>query len=197
MHRGIFRRYWTDRLVDSVGVFLKPGASPETVAAEIRRRFGASHRLFLFSNQAFKAEIYQLIDQSFVITYALEVIAIVVGIMAIATALYTSVLERRREISVLRALGAFRHQIRKIIILESGLLGLLGVSVGTLCGGCLSLILIYVINRQSFGWTLRWAFPTGTIAANLALIFLATLAAGLWPARQAAKLQLTETLRME
>ena len=197
MHRGIFRRYWADRLVDSVGVFLKPGASPETVAAEIRRRFGASHRLFLFSNQAFKAEIYHLIDQSFVITYALEVIAMVVGIMAIATALYTSVLERRREISVLRALGAFRHQIRKIIMLESGLLGLLGLSVGTLCGGCLSLILIYVINRQSFGWTLRWAFPTGTVAANLALIFLATLAAGLWPARHAAKLQLTDTLRME
>jgi putative ABC transport system permease protein len=197
MHRGIFRNYWSDRLVESVGVFLKPGASPETVAAEIRRRFGASHRLFLFSNQAFKAGIYQLIDQSFVITYALEVIAIAVGIMGIATALYTSVLERQREISVLRALGAFRHQIRKIIMLESGLLGCLGMSVGTLCGGCLSLILIYVINRQSFGWTLRWAFPTWTIAVNLALIFLATLAAGVWPARQAAKLHITETLRME
>ncbi|MBI3328066.1 MAG: FtsX-like permease family protein [Nitrospinae bacterium] len=197
MHWGIFRRYWTERVVDSVGVFLKPGANLAAVAAEIRRRYGGTHRLFLFSNQAFKQEIYQLVDQSFVITYALEVIAITVGIMGIATALYTSVLERQREISVLRALGAFRGQVRKIIMLESGLLGLLGVGVGTLCGGCLSLILIYVINRQSFGWTLRFAFPTGTILVNLSLILLFALAAGVWPAQQAAKVRLTETLRME
>jgi len=137
------------------------------------------------------------VDQSFVITYALELIAIAVGIMGIATALYTSVLERQREISVLRALGAFRRQVRQIIMLESGLLGLLGVSLGTVCGGCLSLILIYVINRQSFGWTLRFAFPTWTILVNLGLILLAALAAGIWPAQQAAKGRLTETLRME
>lgn len=197
MHWGTFRKYWTERVVDSVGVFLKPGAQLEAVAAEIKQRFGSAHRLFLFSNQAFKEEIYQLIDQSFVITYALEVIAIAVGIMGIATALYTSVLERQRETSVLRALGAFRHQIRKIIMVESGLLGLLGVGVGTLCGACLSLILVYIINRQSFGWTLRLAFPTWTVAANLVLIFVTALAAGVWPARQAAKVRLTETLRME
>jgi putative ABC transport system permease protein len=117
--------------------------------------------------------------------------------MGIATALYTSVLERQRETSVLRALGAFRHQIRKIIMLESGLLGLLGVGVGTLCGACLSIILVYIINRQSFGWTLQLTFPTWTVVANLGLIFCTALAAGIWPARQAAKVRLTETLRME
>jgi putative ABC transport system permease protein len=197
MHWGTFRKYWTERVVDTIAVFLLPSASPATVAAEIKRRFGSAHRLFLFSNQAFKEEIYELIDQSFVITYALEIIAIAVGIMGIATALYTSVLERQRETSVLRALGAFRHQIRKIILLESGLLGLLGVGVGTVCGACLSLILVYIINRQSFGWTLRLAFPTWTVVVNLFLIFLTSLAAGIWPARQAAKVRLTETLRME
>ncbi|MBI3329320.1 MAG: FtsX-like permease family protein [Nitrospinae bacterium] len=197
MHWGIFRRYWTERVVDSVGLFLTPGANPEAVVAEIRRRHGRTHRLFVFSNHAFKQEIYHLVDQSFVITYALEVIAIAVGIMGIATALYTSVLERQREISVLRALGAFRGQVRKIIMLESSLLGLLGVSVGTLCGGCLSLILIYVINRQSFGWTLRFAFPTWTILVNLGLIWLSALVAGVWPAQQAAKVRVIEALRME
>jgi putative ABC transport system permease protein len=197
MHWGTFGKYWTERVVDTIGVFLRPGASLEAVAAEIKQRFGHSHRLFLFSNQDFKAEIYQLIDQSFVITYALEIIAIIVGIMGIATALYTAVLERRRETSVLRALGALRRQIQKIILLESGLLGLLGVVVGTLCGACLSVILVYIINRQSFGWTLRLTFPAWTLAANLGLIFLAALAAGIWPAHQAAKVRLTETLRME
>ncbi|MGH8056245.1 MAG: ABC transporter permease, partial [Candidatus Entotheonellia bacterium] len=169
----------------------------ETVAQEIQRRFGGTHRLFLFSNRAFKEEIYQLIDQSFVITYALEIIAMAVGIMGIVTALYTSVLERQRELSVLRALGAQRRQVRKIVLLESGLLGLLGVSVGTVCGGCLSLILIYVINRQSFGWTLRMAFPTGTMVLNLSLVLVAALGAGLWPAHLASKVRLAETLRME
>jgi putative ABC transport system permease protein len=197
MHWGTFRRYWNERVVDTIGVFLRPGVSLEAVVAEIKQRFGRSHRLFLFSNQAFKEQIYQLIDQSFVITYALEIIAIAVGIMGIATALYTSVLERQRETSVLRALGAFRHQIQKIILLESGLLGLLGVGVGILCGACLSVILVYIINRQSFGWTLRLTFPTWTVVVNLGLIFMTALAAGIWPARQAARVRLTETLRME
>jgi putative ABC transport system permease protein len=197
MHWGTFRKYWTEQAVDTVGVYLRPGANLEAVAAEIKRRYGRSHRLFLFSNQDFKEEIYQLIDQSFVITYALEIIAIAVGIMGIATALYTSVLERQRETSVLRALGAFRHQIQKIIMLESGLLGMLGVGVGTLCGACLSVILVYIINRQSFGWTLRLTFPTWTVVVNLGLIFLTALAAGVLPAHQAAKVRLTETLRME
>jgi putative ABC transport system permease protein len=197
MHRGIFRRYWTESVVDTIGVFLTPGSDAEAVAMEIRRRFGVDYRLFLFSNQVFKEEIYGLIDQSFAITYALEAIAVAVGIMGVSTALYTSVLERQRDISVLRALGAFRQQIRKIILLESGFLGLLGVGVGILCGVSLSLILIYVINRQSFGWTLRFAFPAGAVAADLALIFLAAVAAGIWPAYQAARGRLAETLRME
>jgi putative ABC transport system permease protein len=197
MHWGTFRKYWTAHVVDTIGVYVQPGVSLEAVGEAIKQRFGRSHRMFLFSNQAFKEEISQLIDQSFVITYALEIIAIAVGIMGIATALYTSVLERQRETSVLRALGAFRHQIRQIIMLESGLLGLLGVGVGTLCGACLSVILVYIINRQSFGWTLRLTFPTWTVAMSLGLIFMMALAAGIWPAHQAAKMRLTETLRME
>ena len=197
MHWGTFRKYWTEQVVDTIGVYVQPGASLEAVAGEIKQRFGRTHRLFIFSNQSFKKEIYQLIDQSFVITYALEIIAIAVGIMGIATALYTSVLERQRETSVLRALGAFRQQIRKIIILESGLLGLLGVGVGTICGACLSVILVYIINRQSFGWTLQLSFPTWTVVVDLGLIFLTALAAGIWPAHQASRVRLTETLRME
>jgi putative ABC transport system permease protein len=197
MHWGTFRKYWTEQVVDSIGVFVQPGADLEAVATKIKQRFGQSHRLFLFSNQTFKQEIYQLIDQSFVITSALEIIAIAVGLMGITTALYTSVLERRRETSVLRALGAFRQQIRQIIMLESGLLGLLGVGVGSLCGGCLSLILVYIINRQAFGWTLRLTFPAWTVVVDLSLIFLTALAAGIWPAYQAGRVRLTETLRME
>jgi putative ABC transport system permease protein len=197
MHWGAFRQYWSEHVVDTIGVYVKPGVSREAVAAEIKQRFGRSLRLFIFSNQAFKEEIYRLIDQSFAITYALEIIAIAVGIMGIVTALYTSVLERQRETSVLRALGAFRGQIRKIIMLESGLLGLLGVGVGILCGACLSIILVYIINRQSFGWTLRLTFPAWTMIVDLGLIFLAALAAGIWPAHQAARVRLTETLRME
>jgi putative ABC transport system permease protein len=197
MHWGTFRKYWTEHVVDTIGVFVKPGVSLDAVAAEIKQHFGRSHRLFIFSNQTFKEEIYRLIDQSFVITYALEIIAIAVGIMGIVTALYTSVLERQRETSVLRALGAFRQQIRQIIMLESGLLGLLGVGVGTLCGACLSVILVYIINRQSFGWTLRLTFPAWTMIVDLGIIFLTALAAGIWPAHQAARVRLTETLRME
>jgi putative ABC transport system permease protein len=71
------------------------------------------------------------------------------------------------------------------------------VGVGTLCGACLSVILVYIINRQSFGWTLRLTFPPWSVGIDLGLIFLTALVAGLWPAHQAARVRLTETLRME
>jgi putative ABC transport system permease protein len=196
MHWGTFRKYWTEQVVDTIGVYVQPGASLEAVAAEIKQRFGHSHRLFLFSNQDFKAEIYQLIDQSFVITYALEIIALIVGIMGITTALYTAVLERRRETSVLRALGALRRQIQKIILLESGLLGLLGVVVGTLCGACLSVILVYIINRQSFGWTLRLTFLPGRWSSTRSHLPDGT-GGGHLAGPSGLEVRLTETLRME
>jgi putative ABC transport system permease protein len=107
------------------------------------------------------------------------------------------VIDRRREVAVLRFLGASGGQIRKLILTESGLLGLLSIGVGTALGTTLSLVLIYVINKQSFGWTIQFHWPTALLPAALAGVYAASVLAGLYPARMAAGLNPIEAVHEE
>src|SRR4029453_15621761 len=107
------------------------------------------------------------------------------------------VLDRRREFGVLRFLGAAPAQIRRMVLIEAAFLGLLADLLGLALGFALSLLLIYVVNKQSFGWTIQFHAPVSLLAGALSLIWLATLAAGLYPARVASRLDPIETFHLE
>ena len=139
----------------------------------------------------------RVFDRTFAITYALEAVAIVVAIMGMAGALMALVIDRRREIAVLRFLGAGATQVRRLILVESGLLGLMSNVLGLALGTLLSLILIYVINKQSFGWTIQFHWPVTLLMSALSLIYLAAVLAGLYPARVAARLNPIEVVHEE
>ena len=117
--------------------------------------------------------------------------------IGIAGALLALVVDRRREFGLLRFLGAATSQIRKLILVEAGLIGLLANLVGFFLGLELSFILIYVINKQSFGWTIQFHWPTTVLAGSLAGVFLATIMAGLYPARIAIRLDPIEAVHEE
>ncbi len=124
-------------------------------------------------------------DRTFRITYALEAVAVIVAVMGIAGALLAMIIDRRREFALLRFLGAARPQVRKIILCEAGLLGLLANGIGLALGTVLSLILIFVINKQSFGWTIQFHWPVAMLLVVLTGVYAATVLAGLYPAQTA------------
>ncbi|MBI2821713.1 MAG: ABC transporter permease [Acidobacteria bacterium] len=196
MDRTTFVDRFRDASVTNVAVYLQPGADPERVRSEIARRLPGV-RLRIFSNGQLRRQVLRVFDQTFAITYALEVIALVVAVLGVANTLAALILERRPEIAVLRFIGAGRRQIRKIVVLESGLVGFLGNALGLLLGLLLSLLLIYVINKQSFGWTIQFAVPGGFLLGSLALVFLATLVAGLYPALLAVRMDPIQCVRAE
>ena len=107
------------------------------------------------------------------------------------------VMDRRRELGLLRFLGASNSQVRRLILCEAGILGLLGNLLGLGLGSLLSLILIYVINVQSFGWTIRFYWPVPLLTFALTGVWLATTLAGLWPARAAVRLRAIEVIHEE
>jgi putative ABC transport system permease protein len=107
------------------------------------------------------------------------------------------VLDRRREIGLLRYLGGAPAQIRRMILLEAGFLGLVANLLGLALGFVLSLLLIYVINKQSFGWTIQFHPPFALLTAALALVWLTTVLAALYPARIAARLNPIEVIHEE
>ena len=106
-------------------------------------------------------------------------------------------MDRRREFGVLRFLGCTRAQIRKLILVEAGLIGILANVLGLVLGYVLSLVLVYVINKKSFGWTIQFHPPLVLLAGALLLVWIVTIAAGIYPARFAAKLQPVEAVHEE
>src|SRR5258707_4836133 len=166
------------------------------VRAEIEKAT-AGHRVLMFSNRDLRAEAIRIFDRTFEITYALEAIAVLVAVMGIAGALLALVIDRRRELGLLRFLGAGTGQVRKLILLEAGLLGLLANVAGLALGFAFSLILIYVITKQSFGWTIRFHWPVAVLLGALTVVYAATVLASLYPARVAVRLNPVEVVHEE
>ena len=185
--------YLNDPAASNLAVYVKPGANFETVRGEIGR--AAVHRdVLTFSNGELRREAIRIFDQTFAITYALEAISVMVAVMGIAGALMSIVFDRRREFGLLNYLGAATGQIRRLILVEAGLIGLLSNIAGLVLGVALSLILIFVINKQSFGWTIRFHWPVSVLLGALSVVYAATVLAGLYPARFAQRLNPIEVV---
>jgi putative ABC transport system permease protein len=196
MDRKTMLRYLPDPAPSNLAIYVSPDAKLEIVRAELERAT-AGHRVLLFSNRDIRTEAIRIFDRTFAITYALEAVAVVVAVMGIAGALLALVIDRRRELGLLHFLGAAKGQLRKLILVESGLLGLLANLAGLVLGFALSLVLIYVINKQSFGWTIRFHWPVEILVVALTVVYVATVLAGLYPARVAVRLNPLEVIHEE
>ena len=196
MNRRDWLRSGGDRGANSLAVYLAPGSDAAQVRAEIARRT-SGRVLLVTSNRELKARVLRIFDRTFAITWVLEAIAICVAVLGIANALLALVLERRRELGILRYLGASRRQVRHLVLFESGLLGLLASAAGLGLGLALSLVLIYVINRQSFGWTIQFSLPVAFLSVATLAVFLVTCLSALYPARQAARIDPVEAVLIE
>ncbi len=197
MDRGLFQRLWRDPWLNSIVIYLQPGADPRAVRHQILQRLPARDDLVVISNQGLKARVLEIFDQTFAITYALEVVALVVAALGILNTLIASVLERTREIGILRSVGITRGGVLRTILCEAAFMGTLANVLGAAAGLLLSLILIYVINKQSFGWTIQFTFPARLLVEYGILTLVASLAAGCLPAWHASRLPIAEAVRYE
>lgn len=195
--RTTFLKYYGDPNVNSFVVYLQDPSHIPEVRAEILKRIGKDHRILVRSNAELKKEVLTIFDKTFAITYSLEIIGAVVAMLGLFNTLIALIIERKREIGILRFLGAFREQVKKMILVEAGLLGLIGSALGLVAGIVVSYLLIFVINKQSFGWTIQVFFPWGFLIGATGLFWLIAWLAGLYPARIAAKLDPQKAVRVE
>ncbi|HVF11055.1 MAG TPA: FtsX-like permease family protein, partial [Abditibacteriaceae bacterium] len=197
MPQSLYRRYWKDPGTDGMALYLQPGVEAASVKQALDRHFGGKYALSVSLNSELRAEVFKTFDQTFAVTYALQLIALIVAVVGIFDTLTALLLERGREIATLRAMGAARSQISKITFIEFGLIGCFGWVVGVAAGLCLAWELIYVINRQFFGWSIQWSLPPGVLWQSLALALIAAVGAGVLPAWAAARRNIAEALQME
>lgn len=194
--RNTLLRYLPDPSPSSLAVYAEAEVSLATLRRELEAVV-AGRNLVIFSNRSLREEALRVFDRTFAITWALEAVAILVAVLGVAGALLALVIDRRREIAVLRFLGAAGSQLRRLIVAEAGMLGLLANAAGLGLGYVLSLLLIYVINVQSFGWTIQFHWPVTLLLSALSLIYFATIAAALYPARVARRLNPIEVVHEE
>ena len=201
MDRTLYQSLWQDDRATVYPVYVSPGANIEQVRQRIVEQLGRaeSGRIppLVISNIELRKEILEIFDRTFLLTYVLEAIAVVIAMLGIVNTLVTSVLERRREFATLRAIGGSEEQVQQLVLWEAAYLGFVGIVLGLAGGVALSLLLIKVINRQSFGWTIQMIVPVGSLIQAVGLAVVATLVAGYFPARWASRQSVVEGLREE
>ncbi len=197
MDRALYVRSFGDDAINTIVVYLKPGVDQNRARIALEKQFGPKYGAFVVTNAEIRGEVMRIFDQTFTITYALLGVAIVVAVLGIVNTLSALILERTRELALLRAGGFSARELRTMIVLESSLLGLASTVAGLVMGYALSWILINVINKQSFGWTIDFHTPAALIAASLAVTFLSSALAGLVPARLAARIDIAAALKSE
>ena len=185
--RSTLLRYLPDQPVTNIALYLAPGADAEKVQREMQLRT-AGMGVTIAANAELRRLSMQVFDRTFSITWALEAVAIVVAMLGAANSLLALVLDRRRELGLLRYLGASRGQIRGMILAEAAFLGLFATLLGLALGFVLSLLLVFVVNKQSFGWTIQFYPPWVLLGAALLLVWCVTVLAGLYPARVGSRL---------
>ena len=194
--RSTLLHYLPHQPPTNIAVYVKPGANAARVRRELESRL-SRFPVMIAPNEVLRRGAVEVFDRTFAVTYALEAVAILVAMLGAANSLLALVLDRRREIGLIRYLGADRKQVRSMILTEAGLLGLLAGLLGLVLGTALSLVLIYVVNKQSFGWTIQFHPPVPLLAGAMLLVWVFTVLAGVYPARFAARLEPAEVVHEE
>jgi putative ABC transport system permease protein len=177
LDRDLYTRITGDRLASDVAIAVAPGASLTAVATQLRERFGGSG-IEITSNAELRAASLATFDRAFAITYALEAAAILIGLFGVSVSFSAQVLARRRTMGMLRHIGMTRGQIGGMLAVEGAVIAAIGAVAGLGLGLCESLILVHVVNRQSFHWSMDLSIPAPVLALlTLVLIGAATITA--------------------
>jgi putative ABC transport system permease protein len=177
IERSTYAALSGDRRANDAALWLRPGAEAAALAAALRALPGGELLEIAGAGEIRRVSL-AIFDRSFAVTYALEAVAVLVGLFGLSSSVAAIVLARRREFGMLRHLGMTRRQVGAMLAAEGALLAALGVAVGLALGGAISLVLIHVVNRQSFHWSMDLHPPYLLLGGlSLLLVLLSSLTA--------------------
>jgi len=197
MDRINFDRAWSDQRVHSLALRLHDPALAAKLADGFRDRFGKMGEYSIYTNADLRRRVMDIFDQTFAVTSVLRGIAVVVAVAGVVLSLTTLIIEREREIGVLRSQGASPGQIRSLVFTEAGLVGFFASIIGIACGAAMAMVLTWVINKAFFGWTIELRYPLDVLFGTPLWIIPAAIAAAWLPALRASRIPPAQALRFE
>lgn len=197
MSLPLYQEIWEDPTITAIALRLEPGVDVDEAVRQIQVDQGGGQELVIRANSTLRTEVLEVFDRTFAITFALQLLATIVAFIGVLSALLSLELERQWEFGLLRAVGLTVRQLWALILLETGLLGAVAGVLSMPTGYVLALILVYIINRRSFGWTLQMRIdPEPFIIAGVVALSAALLAA-VYPALRIGRMQASDALRSE
>ena len=197
MDRGLYKRMWKDDGVDFLDITLKPGQNAIQVKHEIERMTAGNEHALVYTNVEFGKWIGSLVDKFFLLNYMQLVVAVIVAVVGIANTLIISVAERRREFGILRAIGGYRRQIRKMVLLEAFSISVVGVIVGAIAALFNIQFLSRTVSTVLTGYDVPFYFPWILILETFPAVVFVALVAGWMPARHAMQAPVIEAIGYE
>jgi len=197
MALDVYRQFWQDDQVSAAAVILNPSVDPESTAREMKSSLAGTQSLLVRSNRALRAETLAIFDRTFTITGALQLMTVFVAFVGVLSAMMSLQLDKQRQLGILKAIGLTARQLWGLVALETGLMGVVAGVFAMPTGFILALILIYIINRRSFGWTLQLQLAVDPFIQALAVAIIAALLAGIYPTWRIIQRNTAEAIRFD
>jgi putative ABC transport system permease protein len=195
--RAVYQQWWHDNTINVARVYAKPGENVNDVRQRLVNVLSGGTRLLILTNQEVRDWALDLVNQWFQMTYIQIAVAIVVAVLGIVNTLTVSIMDRRRELAIMRAVGGLRHQIRTTVWLEALTIGMIGLVLGV-CLGALNLYYtLGMVRRDLGGLDLDYIFPWSFVVFIVPAILIAAFIAALGPAESAVRGTLVEALEYE
>ena len=196
MARAVYDQYFADPFISSLGIFTAPDADIAAVIDGLREAL-VDYDLLIQDNAGLRRGALEVFDRTFAITIALRALTTLVAFIGILSALMALQLEHTREYGTMRATGMTGGQLTRFTLIQTGLMGVVAGILALPIGTVLSLVLIFVVNERSFGWTMQFSLLPGEYLEAFLVALLAAILAGVYPALRLARLQPAEALRSE
>jgi len=187
LSRVTYDRYWNDRGVSALAFRVLSGASVAALTEALRRAIGPGQDVLVRSNRALREASLEVFDRTFAITVVLRLLAMLVAGVGTLSALMALQLERVREVGILRAQGLTPARVWALATAQTGLIGLVAGVLAIPAGLALAAVLVFVINRRAFGWSLTLHVDPGVLVQALLLALVAASLAGVLPALKMAR----------
>jgi putative ABC transport system permease protein len=197
LDRSVYTRWWNDDRVNIFRVYVRRGASAAAVRQSILDRMGGTRRLFVLTNEDVKKYINDLTDQWLSLAYSQIAVAVLVAILGIMNSLTVSIMDRRRELGVLQAVGGLRRQLRHTIWMEAVSVGVVGLLLGLALGALNLHYVLQIANRDISGTGLDYRYPVGIALMLVPVILASAFVAAIWPAESAVRGSLVQALEYE
>ncbi len=197
LERTVYERYWRDEAIDIINVNLLPGVERNAFKGLLQKAIRGEQRAFIYTQEEWRAWVIKLLDQFFAMMYMQMLVAVFTAAVGIVNALIISTAERKRELGVIRAIGGLRGQLRKMILLEAVVIGLIGLFAAVIAGVFNTYFLTRTAASMIGGYTIPFMFPAWLVLIALPIVLAIALLAAWWPARRAVRMSVIEAIGYE